>query len=278
MMQPAPEFPNAKINIGLKIVSQRQDGYHNIESVFYPVDLADVLEWKPAKKFSLTVYRGAAEKVPVQGNILEKAWRLLNKEYGIPPCSVHLLKNIPAGSGLGGASSDATFFLKSADSFFRLGLSIERKKEISLQLGSDCPFFTENRPAFVSGRGENLVPLPRFLEGYGFALVFTGPVSTAEAFGWLRDKKRAGLDWEKLLETPVEKWKTFVANDFEPVVFKRYPLLQEIKKILYGQGALYASLSGSGSAVYGIFDHTENFEKLKKSLPGNPLLFTGIFK
>ncbi len=273
----APLFSNGKINIGLHVGSERDDGYHNIESVFYPIAINDVLEWKVSKSFSLKIY-GTPEKARLlKNNILETAWRYLHNTYGIPPVEIHLLKNIPAGSGLGGGSSDASIFLKSVNETFHLGLNNESLEAISLLWGSDCPFFIKNRPAFAAGRGEQLLLLPGFLQGYRFVVVYTEPVNTAGAFSMIKPRNHQKSHLSIIPESSVEQWKDFVFNDFEPVIFKRHPALRAIKKLLYKNGALYASMSGTGSAIYGIFSKDYEFRTLETKQFGKATVFTGTF-
>jgi len=247
-------FPNAKINFGLNIVNKRPDGYHNIESVFYPIGLTDALEINLAKG-NCNVFR--SHGIPIPGeesdNLVHKAWKIMQDCYELPFIEIDLAKRIPMGGGVGGGSADAGFFVNLVDSFFKLGLSVLEKRSIAGQLGSDCPFFIENVPTFVSGRGEVLETIPAFLSGYYLVLVYEGfHISTAEAYSGIMPKPTHSELKEVIGQLP-ETWVNLVSNDFEPVVFMRFPELKRIKEELFSCGAFYASLTGTGSCVYGLF-------------------------
>ena len=251
--------PNAKINIGLEVVRKRADGYHDIETLFVPAPgLSDVLEVVKADEPQLTTY-GIPCDVPMEKNLCFKAFRLIQDIYGIGNVHIFLYKNIPTGAGLGGGSSDAAFTLTALNSIFELGLDKPRLAEIAAQLGSDCPFFIYNQPMFATGRGEILTPYPLDLSGYRIEIITTGiHISTPEAYKGVDDYK-AGLCESKLarlaerLTTGITSWRENVVNDFELYAFAKYPILAEIKQELYDRGAVYASMTGSGSAMYGIF-------------------------
>ena len=249
-------FPNCKINLGLYITGRRPDGFHNLETVFYPVqwcDALEVIEHPQGREFELET-SGMAIDVPAEKNILYKAWSLLRSEKEIPPVLVHLFKKIPAGAGLGGGSADAAFFLRLLNDKFSLGFSSEELRDISLELGSDCPFFIENKPVVARGRGEIMTPIGVNLDKYFLMLVFPGIHSnTAEAFKSITPAP-APLHIEDILAKPVEEWKGRLKNDFEPALFKKHPVLGKIKEDLYKAGALYASMSGSGSTLFGVFE------------------------
>ncbi len=245
-------FPNAKINIGLHIVSRRPDGYHNLETVFFPAGLADALEMIPSETPALTI-SGIPVDGPVEENLILKAWHLLNIDFNIPPARFHLHKKIPPGAGLGGGSSDAAFTLRLLNDYFTLGLKKSQLKRYAAQLGADCPFFIDNQPAFASGTGTRLKP--QKLDLTGFQLVLLKPacsVSTREAYRNVQPA-RPHLSLKNITHLPVEQWKNQVVNDFEKSILPRYPEIKNCKDFLYEQGALYASMSGSGSAVFGIF-------------------------
>ncbi len=246
-------FPNAKINLGLHVTSKRPDGYHNIESVIYPIPFFDVLEFFPSDKYSLKV-SGLDISSPVEDNLVTKAWNLLNKRYGIPSVSIHLLKTIPAGSGLGGGSADASFLLKSLNLFFNLKIEDENLVKLAAELGSDCQFFIENKPALVMGRGEIITPIDGVLKDLILIVVYPGiPVSSREAYeGIIPSQKNKNI--VSVYNSPIGKWKNELINDFESHVFSIHPDLRDIKDSLYQQGAAYVSLSGSGSGIYGIFN------------------------
>ena len=288
--------PNAKINIGLEVVRRREDGYHDIETLFVPTpEMRDVLEVVKADEPGMTCY-GIPCDVPVDKNLCFRAFRLMQKYYGIGNVHIYLYKNIPMGAGLGGGSSDAAFTLTTINAIFELGLDKETLATIAAELGSDCPFFIYNRPMFASGRGEILEPYDLDLTPYRIEIVTPGlHISTPEAY--------AGVDAIKFPETPgagseiaslrasrlvapvpyannfiaecagepgscdvystaslktklslgIDKWRENVVNDFEAFAFAKYPILADIKNDFYNRGATYASMTGSGSAVYGIF-------------------------
>jgi 4-diphosphocytidyl-2-C-methyl-D-erythritol kinase len=253
-------FANAKINLGLRITGRRPDGYHNLESVFYPIrPLADVVEAIPARSFSLRT-----EGLPIDGkskeNLCAKAYELLRGKHGISPVTMCLLKNIPIGSGLGGGSSDAAHVLKILDELFELKLTSAKLEEYAAELGSDCPFFIANQPAFVTGRGENLDPFPLNLSGYHITIVHPGiHISTAEAFSHITPGPTE-MSVHEIAQLPPARWKGLLINDFEPWAFKQHPVLAEIKQALYDAGAVFASMSGSGSAIYGLAKQEMSFE------------------
>lgn len=251
-------FPNAKINIGLYITGKRDDGYHNLESVFYPVNCCDALEFVPAKTLSFS-----ATGIPVPGseadNLCLKAWHLLRKDFPhIKPLMIHLHKMIPMGAGLGGGSADGAFMIKMLSTHFDLNISIIRQQRYAAQLGSDCAFFIENKPVFVSGRGEFLRPALLDLKGWFIVLVFPGiHVSTQLAFSNIKPLP-APVNLREIHEIPVCEWKGKVHNQFEDSVFEKHPKIAEIKQELYVSGAVYASMSGSGSSVYALFETDPN--------------------
>ena len=250
-------FPQAKINLGLWVTGKRPDGYHNIESVFYPVDIQDVLEIIPSPDGR---FEFASSGIPIPGdyqdNLVVKAYRMMKEKYGLPPVHIHLHKMIPLGSGTGGGSSDAAETIKILNTLFQLKLGILELSDHALAIGSDCPFFIDPSPMLGSGRGEILEPLEFTLIKYNILLVFPGiTVSTKEAYAAL--KPRVHQDSLKaLVRLPVESWKDFINNDFEAVIFSKYPQLEALKQLLYQSGAVYASMTGSGSALYAIFDKT----------------------
>ncbi len=249
-------FPNAKINIGLWISSKREDGFHNIETIFYPVGIKDVCEFvmqedgRDSDEFTQTGYDTACS---MADNLVMKAVNLIRKKYSIPALKIHLHKAIPPGSGLGGGSSDASFMLRYLNRYFRIGLCNKELTAMAEELGSDCPFFISNIPSHASGRGEKLKKVSARLDGYNILLVNPGiHINTGEAYAATKPEKRA-LPLTNIYDLPLEEWKDKLVNDFEPVIFNKFPLIGEIKKELYRQGALYSSMSGSGSSIYGIF-------------------------
>ncbi|MEI8047681.1 MAG: 4-(cytidine 5'-diphospho)-2-C-methyl-D-erythritol kinase [Bacteroidota bacterium] len=247
-------FPNCKINLGLWVTQRRKDGYHNIQTVMYPVPWCDILEIVPAVNAqTILTITGTQIEDNAESNLCFRAWQLMADAYKIPSVRMHLHKVIPAGAGLGGGSSDASFTLKMLNELFDLDLSNEMLRSLAVQLGMDCSFFIENRPSVSKGRGEFLKPLKLTLDGYNLVIVKPPMhVSTAAAFAGISPLHRE-VSIEELISFPVQDWKNVLYNDFETIVFELYPDIREIKNSLYRQGAVYAALSGSGSAVYGLF-------------------------
>lgn len=257
-------YPNCKINIGLQVVRRRSDGYHDLQSVFYPVPLCDELEITPADVFSFSA-SGIVVDGDAEDNIVVKAFRLMQRETDgrIGNVAIRLHKNIPFGAGLGGGSSDAAFALRMLNDIFGLGMDGGLLRSLAARLGADCSFFIDNQPAYVTGIGDRLEPLG-FNPLKGYTLVLVKPdeaVSTAEAYRGVVPRETLGLlcpEVSLLLKQPVGKWRDAVVNDFESSVFKSHPLLSKLKERLYSAGALYASMSGSGSTIYGIFENGFN--------------------
>ncbi len=254
-------FPNCKINIGLNILSKREDGFHNIQSVFYPIPVYDVIEVIESNNSSQTIsFSQSGIQIPGSGasNICIKAYELLQKDFQhLPAIQMHLHKAIPIGAGLGGGSADAAFMLKLLNEKFTLNLNDEQLIHYASQLGSDCPFFILNQPCFATGRGEILEPISLNLSSYDILLVNPGiHVNTAQAFSNIQPGKN-NTDLKSLINCPIEDWKKNIINDFEETVFETFPEIGIIKDELYKKDALYASLSGSGSTVYGIFKQGE---------------------
>lgn len=249
-------FPNAKINLGLDIVGKRPDGYHNIETVMIPVPWTDVLEIVPAegKESTLTV-SGRKVDCPTEKNLVMRAFRALESEFGLPPIDIYLRKIIPDGAGLGGGSADAAFTLKGLNSHFELGLTDERLAETAAKLGADCPFFIYNRPMLCTGIGTEFSLVDVDLSGYSIAIVKPQvSVPTAQAYSRVTPAMPSRHIADVIAESSVDDWQTTLKNDFEASVFPLYPLVGDIKARLIEMGAAYASMSGSGSAVYGLFD------------------------
>ncbi|MEJ2594912.1 MAG: 4-(cytidine 5'-diphospho)-2-C-methyl-D-erythritol kinase [bacterium] len=246
-------FANAKINIGLRVIGKRADGYHDIESLLYPIPLYDVVEFHRSRSFSLITY-GIDISTNEQENLIYKTWKLARQKWPIEPVSVQLLKNIPLQSGLGGGSSDAAFFMDTLKNLFQLDIHKQELKSFLLEIGSDCPFFIENTPAMITGRGEQVNPFPLSLSGKWLVVMFHGDgISTPAAYAKLNPvKPKSSL--KEIADRPVREWRGNLVNDFEDIVFPQHPALKKLKEELYAHGALYASLSGSGSAIYGIFD------------------------
>ncbi len=246
-------FPHAKINIGLSIVSKRPDGYHNLETVFYPLPLRDALEIIPSEEIK---FIQSGLKIPGRDtdNLVIHAYNLLKREYPqIKPLEIHLLKAIPIGAGLGGGSSDAAVIIRLINKLFNLRISGEEMNQYALELGSDCPFFMQDAPCFAEGRGEILKPVRLDLSEYSFLLVHSEiRIGTAWAYSRIQTS-RPKYDLTKSIQQPVHDWMNIIQNDFEIPVFKGYPELLKIKEKLYEHGAVYAAMTGSGSTIFGIF-------------------------
>ncbi len=250
-------YPNCKINLGLHVVGKREDGYHNLETIFLPVsDLTDTLCIEPNDTLQIVQEGIVLDNAP-DDNLCIKAWRLLHEEFGIPTVSIRLKKNIPFGAGLGGGSSDAAFTLKMLNDLFSLGLSVTDLERRAACLGADCAFFIQNRPAYATGIGDQLEPLE--IESLNYKIDIEIPegehVSTKEAYSGLK-RDLYGTerpDLRKAVKQPVEEWKKLIVNDFESSVFPSHPAIADLKDDMYRRGALYASMTGSGAAVFGIF-------------------------
>ncbi len=270
-------FPNAKINIGLNIVRKRDDGFHDIETVFYPVKICDILEILEnplGSRMPLFHNTGLLIDVSLDRNLCVKAYHLLQKDYKLPEISIHLHKIIPFGAGLGGGSSDAVFTIKLLNKLFSLELTNDKIRNYAIMLGSDCSFFIESIPVFASGRGEVIQSVDLNLTGL-YILIVKPPfgISTIEAYSELIPE----IPYYNLIESiklPLEKWTDIITNDFEKKLFVKYPELSRIKEKLYKAGALYASLSGSGSALYGIFKNEPDIADL---FPGN-FVWSGVLE
>lgn len=250
-------FPNAKINLGLSITEKRPDGYHNLETVFYPVALEDALEIRTCpeatEKFVLHQYGMEIAGNP-NDNLVVKAYLLLDKEFDLPPIEIHLYKHIPSGAGLGGGSSDAAYMLKLLNEHFGLKLSNEQLENYAATLGADCAFFIKNSPTFAEGIGNVFSPVSLSLKGYQILIIKPDVfVSTREAFAHIHPHH---LEYavREVIKRPINEWSEILINDFEESVFPQHPIIGKIKAELYRQGAVYAAMSGSGSSVFGIFE------------------------
>ena len=247
-------FPNCKINLGLNILRRREDGYHDLETIFYPLPLCDILEAVRSIELQFTA---TGRDIPGDpgANLAIRAWQLLRRDYpGLPFVHIHLHKQIPVGGGLGGGSADGAFMLQLLNGQFRLGLDDDQLAVYAGQLGSDCPFFLINAPCLGMGRGDRLEPVEVDLSDYSFLLVDPGiHISTAHAFSRSRpNDSRPAL--HSMISRPVGEWRGVIVNDFEEPLFAEFPVLRRIREKLYARGALYAALSGSGSCLYGIFE------------------------
>lgn len=250
-------LPNAKINIGLRVVSQRPDGYHDLQTVFYPLPLTDSLEVKQAHNLRQP-YEFILSGTPISDtnadNLVVRVFLSLYEEFHLPPTSIFLSKRIPVGAGLGGGSSDAAFMMKLLNDYYRLGLTNDDMERRLAVFGADCPFFVRNKVVYAEGIGNELSPIDLCLKGVHVVLVKPSvSVSTADAYADVVPRTAENSLVDTLTSTPLELWRNVVVNDFETSVFARYPQIAAIKQTLYDMGAVYASMSGSGSAVYGLF-------------------------
>ncbi len=250
-------FPGAKINIGLRIMEKRPDGFHNIETFFYPVSLSDALEFvvrKDARKGDTIRVTGLMTETDPENNLVMKAVKTMRHSFDFPPLKIHLHKNIPVGAGLGGGSSDAAGMLRLLNRYFGFGLTSEELRSFAGVVGSDAPFFIDGTPSFAEGVGNILSEFPLDLSRYHIVILYPGTnISTAMAYAGCVPCP-TGLSLRQLLVLPVSEWRGRVINDFELNIFRSHPQVGRLKVGLYEAGALYASMSGSGSAVYGIFD------------------------
>ena len=264
-------FPNCKINLGLSIIRKRTDGYHDLETVFYPIQIKDALEIIETKNSQQSgdtdrdnaqcSISGLTIDGDIENNLCVKAYHLLKKDFpDLPAVQIHLHKVIPMGAGLGGGSADGAFTLKLLNRKFELGLTEEVLIKYALQLGSDCPFFIKNTPSFATGRGEKLEPVNVDLSGHRLIIVHPGIyVNTGLAFSNIKNYQRSG-SVKEIVQQPVSSWKQELTNDFEEPVFSKHPEIKKVKDDLYDNGAVYASMTGSGSAVYGIFEKASSIE------------------
>ena len=272
-------FPNCKINLGLRVAARRDDGYHDLETIFYPLNLRDAAEIitytarKEAEPFELTI---TGESVPgdPQTNLCRKAWQLVKHDFpNIPPIRMYLHKAVPIGAGLGGGSADGAFTLRLLNDALKLNISTDKLLSYALQLGSDCPFFILNKPVHARGRGEIMEEVTVDLSDYYFVLIFPGiHVNTGEVFKELHELRKSDRQdaatgalpsLKQMITLPVTSWRDTLTNDFELPVFKRFPEIKKIKDLLYDAGAAYASMTGTGSSVYGIFHKNKKTGNLK---------------
>lgn len=251
-------FPNAKINLGLNITSRRPDGYHNLMTVMVPVPWCDVLEAVPARgEVTTLTVTGHHVDCPMEKNLVIKALRAVEAEVGkLPPLDIFLHKNVPDGAGLGGGSADAAFMARMVNKIYETGLSMADLRRIIARVGADCPFFIDNRPAWCTGTGTDVEPIEvPALDG--LYIVIAKPrvaaVSTAEAYRGIVPREPAHEPLEVVTTRPVAEWRRLLVNDFEQPIMARLPRVAEVKEVMYAAGALYASMSGSGAAVYGLF-------------------------
>lgn len=247
--------PNCKINIGLHVTSRRPDGYHELETVFYPIMLCDTLSIDLADDFRFS-QDGIVVDCPDEENICVKAYRMMRLEYPqIGDVHIHLDKKIPFGAGLGGGSSDAAHVITMVNEVFNLGLDTDTMCRLAKRIGADCPFFIQNRPCYASGIGDQLKPIVCQSPIRNYKIVLLKPpvsVSTADAYRGVKPHPST-IDLREALKEPIESWRDLIVNDFEATVFPKYPIIGDLKGQLYDKGAVYASMSGSGSALYGFF-------------------------
>lgn len=273
-------FPNAKINLGLNIVEKRPDGYHNLETVFYPVPVEDALEVnilnESTQKFRLH-QAGLEIAGEAENNLVVKAYKLLDERFNLPPIDIHLFKHIPSGAGLGGGSSDATYMLKLLNEKFNLELSDENLEEYAAKLGADCAFFIRNTPTYAEGIGNIFSPISLSLKGYQIVLVKPDIfVSTRDAFAQIKPHRQE-IPLKEVIKQPIEEWKERMVNDFEESVFPQFPAIKEIKEKLYEAGAIYAAMTGSGSSVFGLFKPEDN-KSVKEDFGEKIFIYQGVLK
>lgn len=257
------EFSNAKINIGLNIIARRPDGYHDLETVFYPIKINDVLEVIESDKLS---FESSGIDIPgrLEDNLCIKGYHLLKKDHDVPPVKIHLHKNIPIGAGLGGGSSNAAFFIKLMSANFGLGLSDEQMENYARQLGADCAFFIRNKPVFAFEKGDEFEDIKLDLSAYKIVLVMPDEhVSTAEAYRGVKPAPVRESLYDQI-KTPLAAWRGQIKNDFEGHIFRDHPVIRGVKAELYEHGAVYASMSGSGASVFGIFENTPNLNAMEE--------------
>lgn len=256
-------FANAKINLGLNVIGKRPDGYHDLETVFYPVKVYDVLEITDAAETNCVI-RGIDVPGSTQDNLCLKAYHLLAADFKLPPQCITLLKNIPIGAGLGGGSADAAFLIKLLNDKFTLQLSTEQMEAYAAKLGADCPFFIRNTPVFAEGIGDQFTEIELDLSAYFITLVKPDiHVATADAYSGIKPMVPS-TSVKDLIHLPIREWKSRLLNDFEQRVFAKYPQIAQVKASLYDAGAAYAAMSGSGSCVFGIFEKETRLPELEK--------------
>jgi 4-diphosphocytidyl-2-C-methyl-D-erythritol kinase len=252
------------------VVSKRDDGYHNLETIFYPVKITDALEFAESDEIGLSVSGIQIDSLP-ENNLILKAYHLLKADFNLPPLKFHLHKIIPFGAGLGGGSSDAAFTFKMLNDFYNLELTSEKLDLYAIQIGADCPFFIHNKPTFATGIGNKFHDIQLDLSDYEIVILKPNiSVSTPEAYKNVIPRNPK-FRLTEIVKTEMDGWKNLIVNDFEKSVFQKYPQIEELKQLLYDLGANFASMSGSGSAVFGIFRHLPT--NLEKRIPEGVLLY-----
>ncbi len=263
-------FPCCKINLGLHVINKREDGFHNLETIFYPVQWCDMLEIVVDNKSSKGEVKFNSDGLTIEGNtennLVTKAYKLLHQDYNLPAVKVFLYKKIPMGAGLGGGSSDAAYALVLLNDLFSLQLTTIELEKYAAQLGSDCAYFIKRGSQFAKGRGELLEPIDLNLKNYFLCLIKPDThVSTAQAFSGVMKRGESIKSLKELIKLPINDWKNVIQNDFEESVFKIYPELASIKNKLYDMGAEYAAMSGSGSTILGLFKVLPDLSEMKKT-------------
>ena len=260
-------FPSAKINLGLNVLFKREDGFHEIDSCMLSIPLLDVLEILPSEHFEFK-QTGLKIDSTDANNLIVRAYELFKSKFNLPPVYMHLQKHIPMGAGLGGGSADASYTLIGLNQLFDLKLTEKELMDFAGHLGSDCPFFILDKPQIASGRGEILNEFTLNLNGYFLKVINPGlHIGTKEAYEGVQFSEQ-NKSVKDILNQPMETWKNDLKNDFETSAFQKYPQLAEIKKQLYNEGSIYASMTGSGSTLYGIFKvkpeltFSNDFEKI----------------
>lgn len=256
-------FANAKINLGLNLIEKRPDGYHNLETIFYPIQLMDTIELVDANETSCII-KGIEIPGADQDNICLKAFKKLQQDFNLPHQKIVLLKRIPVGAGLGGGSADAAFLIKLINQKFKLSLTIAQMQSYARSLGADCAFFIENKPVYAFAKGDEFEEVEIDLSAYAIVLV-KPPIHVSTALAYADVKvKQPTISLKKLIHLPLKEWRTTIFNDFEPSVFAKYPQIDEIKTKLYESGATFALMSGSGSSVFAIFEKPIQLPELEK--------------
>lgn len=258
-------FPTAKINIGLQVTERRPDGYHNLDTIFYPIPICDALEVIIAEEVDYDCrlhISGISIEGDTDSNLVVRAYRLLAADYTLPPVDIFLHKHIPTGAGLGGGSSDASYMLRLLNEMFKLGITTKQLEGYATQLGADCPFFITGKPVYATGIGNEFHPIDLNLNGWHILVVKPDVfVSTKEAYSMVTPEMPE-VTLDKKIVRPINEWKETISNDFEKGIFARHPELADIKAKLYSLGAKYAAMSGSGSALFGLFESPiNNFEQ-----------------
>ncbi len=270
-------FPNCKINLGLHVTEKRTDGFHTIETVLVPVEWQDILEIVPEDNSTDDIdfkCTGIRLFGPKEKNLCIRAYNLLKKNYQLPSLKMHLHKIVPVGAGLGGGSADAAHTLMILNKYFRLNITEKDQENLANQLGSDCAFFIRNKPVFATGKGEIFEPVKLKLKNIYCVIVKPRiHINTSEAYSQIKPLKRKNSLIE-LIDLPISDWKNSIENDFEKIIFERNPTIKNIKNRLYKLGAIYAAMSGTGSAVFGLFSEEKHLNTYFRS----STLWNGVLK